>query len=300
MALARGTAPQRLITVLLDNHPNAYPQSGMDSATIVFEALAEYGITRYMAVYAPGISPDAVEIGPVRSARPYFVEWAQGFGAVFVHAGGSPAGLALAESAVEIANMDALLGSGSRYFWRNADRDAPHNLYTNSDELQQFIADQDAADFGPAAYGFLFKPDSPEDQRPASQQMEYYFIYAEDPVSWEYDPQANDYLRYRRGRAHIDARTGEQLRFKNVVVLEVQEELILGDDKGRIEQQVVGEGSARMFTDGVERDVRWSKPSQAAPLHLYDAKGDEVLFNAGSIWIAAIPSLDHLTVEGGD
>ena len=76
LALPRGAVPQRLEAVMLDNHPNAYPQTGMDKAPLVFEALAEFGITRYMAVFAPGISPVAKVIGPVRSARSYFVQWA--------------------------------------------------------------------------------------------------------------------------------------------------------------------------------------------------------------------------------
>src|SRR6266545_5705699 len=91
--LARGALRQRPIIVMIDNHPDAYPQTGLDHAAVVFEALAEFGVTRFMAVYAPGITPDAPQIGPIRSTRLYFAQWALGFHALYVHAGGSPQGL---------------------------------------------------------------------------------------------------------------------------------------------------------------------------------------------------------------
>src|SRR6185369_11335241 len=85
--LARGALTQRPIIVMIDNHPDAYPQAGLDHAAVVFEALAEFGVTRFMAVYAPGITPAAKQIGPVRSTRLYFAQWAMGFHALYGHAG---------------------------------------------------------------------------------------------------------------------------------------------------------------------------------------------------------------------
>jgi hypothetical protein len=94
-----------------------------------------------------------------------------------------------------------------------------------------------------------------------------------------------------------DAASGEALRFKNVVVLEVKEAPIPGDPKGRIEQQVIGEGRARLFLDGVEREVTWRKEADSAPLALLDPAGQEVRLNAGPVWIVALPTLENLTVE---
>lgn len=297
LALARGTASERLIAVLFDNHPAAYPQTGMDTAVMVFEALTEYGLTRYMAIFAPGISPDAPEIGSVRSVRSYFVEWAIGLNAVFVHAGGSPEGLLLAETATEIVNVDALLNKTAVYFYRSDDREAPHNLYTSSELLQEFIADTDAAPFDPDQHGFLFKADTPAERRPANQRISYYFVEADDPVGWIYDNETNGYYRLRRDQPHIDGRTGEQLWFKNVVVMEVTHVAIPNDDAGRIDLEVIGEGRARLFMDGVEREMEWRKSAPASPLRFYDVAGDEVALNAGPVWIAALPTLENLTVE---
>jgi hypothetical protein len=296
-AFARGAITRRPFVIMIDNHPAAYPQLGLDKAAIVFESLAEFGLTRFMAVYAPGISPEADAIGPVRSARLYFVQWAMGFGAMYVHAGGSPESLALVAETDTIVNLDALFGAQSGYFERSPRRDAPHNLFTSSAELERAAAAIDTATFARDDVGFAFKPDAPESARPESQRLVYFFLYQEDSAGWEYDRQTNSYLRLRRGQPAQDGVTGEQLRAKNVVVMEVREAPIPGDDKGRIEQQVVGEGRARLFMDGVEREVLWRKSTPEAPLGFFEAGGAEVQLNAGSVWIVALPELDNLTVE---
>lgn len=296
-AFARGSAHRRPIVVMIDNHPDSYPQSGLDNATMVVEALAEFGVTRYMAVFVPGISPDTVVIGPVRSTRTYFVQWAMGFNAVYVHAGGSPEGLQLAETAAELANMDALRSEAETYFYRSTTRVAPYNLYISLESILRFGDDTSAGRFDPSEQGYLFQPDKPAEQRPESQRIDYFFLYAEDPVGWTYDPQTNGYVRTRRGQPHRDAQSGKQLWFKNIIVMEVAEAPIPGDDKGRIEQQVIGEGRARLFADGIEREVYWRKPSAAAPLRFYDAQSQEITLTDGTIWVAVLPSLNHLSVH---
>jgi Protein of unknown function (DUF3048) N-terminal domain/Protein of unknown function (DUF3048) C-terminal domain len=296
-ALARGALTRRPIVVMIDNHPDAYPQTGLDRAAVVFEALAEFGVTRFMAVYAPGITPDAPQIGPIRSTRLYFAQWAMGFHALYAHAGGSPQGLELVQNTDQLINLEALKEANLRYFSRSSDRAAPHNLYASSADLEQATADLDGGAYDHPEVGFLFKPDAPAAQRPAAQQLNYFFIYQEDDAGWEYDPQSNGYLRLRRGRPARDAATEKQLWTKNVVVIEVAEARIAGDDKGRIDQEVLGTGEARVFMDGVERAAKWRKPRAAEPLSFYDASGDELHLNAGPVWIVALPALDNLTVQ---
>jgi hypothetical protein len=282
---------------MIDNHPVAYPQTGLDHAAVVFEALAEFGVTRFMAVYAPGITTDASRIGPVRSTRLYFAQWAIGFHALYAHAGGSPQGLELVESTDQLVNLDALKAASSSYFGRDPEHDPPHNLYTSSAELERAANDLSVADLDQPDLGFLFKSDAPDQQRPAAQQLDYFFIYREDSAGWSYDRQTNGYLRLRRGKPARDAATDEQLWAKNVVVIEVEEAPIAGDPKGRIEQDVIGSGRARVFMDGVEREVTWRKDTAAAPLRFFDDASTETRLNAGPVWIVALPSLDNLTVE---
>ncbi|PDV97657.1 DUF3048 domain-containing protein [Candidatus Chloroploca asiatica] len=297
LTLVRGSVTARPYAVMLDNHPMAYPQVGLNQAPLVFEALAEFGITRYMALFVPGITPELPTIGPVRSARSYFVEYAKGMQAVYVHAGGAPDALTMARTSVELLDMDALRVDAERYFRRVGDRQAPHNLFTSTRELAAFAEAQALAEVDLSEMGFLIKPDLPLVRRPVAQQLSYYFLYRESFVAWKYDRTSNSYLYFRQNRPHVDGATGQQLRFKNVVVLEVPERPIPGDPKQRIEQQVIGEGPARVFLDGRMIEATWRKGAGFAPLRIYGPGGTELTLNGGPVWIAVLPSLDHLTVE---
>jgi hypothetical protein len=297
LALPRGSVTARPFVVMIDNHPKAYPQTGLNQAPLVFEALAEFGITRYMAVFVPGISPELQTIGPVRSARAYFVEWAKGLRGVYSHAGGSPDALTMAQTSIEILNMDALRKDAGAFFRRSQQRAAPHNLYTSSADLAAFAASKKADTPDLRELGFPLKADAAASQRPASQRLRYFFIYKEAYVSWSYDKASNSYLYFRQARPHVDAATGEQLRFRNVIVMEVPERPIPGDAKGRIEQQVIGEGAARIFMDGRMVEGTWRKGAGFAQLQFFGGDGKEIALNAGPVWVAAIPSLRNLTVE---
>ncbi|HMO57804.1 MAG TPA: DUF3048 domain-containing protein [Roseiflexaceae bacterium] len=298
-ALARGSLTRRPFVVMLDNHPNAYPQTGMNQAAIVFEALAEFGLTRFMAVYVPETLADDQQIGPVRSARLYFVQWAMGLQGLYAHAGGSPEALSLLAQTDEVVDLDALFRVGVNYYVRSSSRAAPHNLYTSGGALERAAAEfgADAPLASVAEVGFLFKNDAAEASRPASQRINYFFLYREDDVSWEYNPAINSYLRIRRTAPARDAVSGEQLQTKNLIVMEVFEAPIPGDDKGRIEQQVIGEGRARLYMDGVEREVIWRKSSADTQLSFFDPSGAEVQLNPGPVWLVALPSLDNLSVS---
>jgi hypothetical protein len=293
-SFARGSIERRPWMIMIDNHPDAYPQSGLDKATIVFEGLAEYGITRFSAVYLDGVSEDVGEIGPVRSTRVYFVQWAMGFQPVYVHAGGSPDGVQLAETTARVVNFEVLKVGG--YAWRDQRRLAPHNLYISSERLRAFAADRGAAELDDQSAGLLYDRFA-ADPTPDATAIDYFFLDTSSRAGWRYDAASNSYQRTMRGRPHVDRVTGEQLRTQNVVVMEVAEALRPGDDKQRIDQQVVGEGQARIFYAGRALDATWRKPAPEAPLRFYDSNGEEVVFNAGQVWIAAIPTLDRLTVE---
>ncbi|WP_245863659.1 DUF3048 domain-containing protein, partial [Candidatus Viridilinea mediisalina] len=300
LTLQRGSVRERPYVIMFDNHRDAYPQTGMNQAPLVIEALAEFGITRYMGIYVPGLSPELRTIGPVRSARSYFVEYAKGFRGVFVHAGGSPDALAMVANSVELVDMDALHRNAETFFRRSSDRFAPHNLFTSSAQIEAFLATQQLEKPSDLhEIGFLIKADAPLAQRPASQYLRYHFTYSEAYVAWSYDPSTNSYRYFRQQRPHIDGATGEQLSFKNVIVLEVPERPVPGDTQGRIQQNVIGEGAARIFMDGQMSEAVWRKGAGFAQLQLFDARDREVALNPGPIWIAAIPSLDHLSVEGG-
>ena len=290
---------------MIDNHPDAYPQTGLDEAAVVFEALAEYGVTRYMALYAPELVPVQGEIGPVRSARMYFVQWAMGFRAIYTHAGGSPAGLdrLAADNNSLVIDIDLVYLEDRgifSYSRRERGRLAPHNLYTSQAGVELFGVERAAESLQTdvSQVGFLYAADDPAQgaANPASS-INYYFLYSDDPAGWNYDPATNEYYRTRRNRPHVDAVSGQQLSFKSVVMMEVNEAPIPGDPKGRIDQDVIGEGPAVVFANGGQTAATWRKESEEGPLRFYDESGAEIVFPAGPLWIAAIPSLGNLTVN---
>jgi hypothetical protein len=292
-SFARGAIGQRPWMVMIDNHPDAYPQSGMDHAAMVFEGLAEFGITRFIALYVDGATPDVGEIGPVRSTRLYFAQWAMGFHPVYAHAGGSPDGVQLAESTDQFINFEALRQPS--YTWRDQQRLAPHNLYTKSALLRAFAADKNVSGLDDPAQGYLFQQIEPG--ATDATQIDYFFLDRSSRAGFTYDPASNGYYRTMRGGAHIDRISGEQLWTRNVVVMEVAEAARAGDEKQRIDQEVVGTGAARVFLAGRTIEGSWRKETADGPLRFYDANGDEVVFNLGPIWVAAIPTLERLTTQ---
>ena len=291
----RGVLTARPWTVMIDNHPDAYPQSGLDRAAVVIEGLAEFGITRFMATYADGITPDAAEIGPVRSTRLYFAQLAMSFHPIYGHAGGSPDGEELVRTTRELVNFDADVQAG--YSYRDHQRQAPHNLYTSSELLRAFAQDTGTADFDDQNVGYLYGETAPGGA--AAISIDYSLGAPSSAASWLWSPADGVYYRSQGGTAHVDRITSVQVSAANVVAMQVDGGQRPGDDKGRIDQNVVGSGVARVFRDGRIVEATWAKDSAPAPLRFYDAAGAEIRFAPGAIWIVMIPSLDRLSLDEG-
>lgn len=309
--LVRGSVIKRPITVMIDNHQDAEPQSGFSHAAVVFEALAEGGITRFMMVFNAD-QPLPSAIGPVRSTRLYYGQLAMGFKAVHVHAGGSPAGLNLMATSTQTVDVDALKRAHSAPFYRTKTNVAPHNLFTSGDGIAAHVAAKNATYInapssdasGAAQYsadsdvGYIYRGDGDPATRPAGMQIAYYFLSKATGASWTYDPRCNCYLRVVRGKAAKDANTKAQITTKNVVVLEVPSQRIMGDPKGRMDVSVIGKGRAVLCQDGQVFDVEWRKEAADAPLRFYYLDGvTEVSMVNGPIWMAIIPTLERLSIR---
>ncbi len=289
LPVARARTQLRPIIVMIDNHPDAVPQSGLDKAAVVYEALAEGGITRFMAVF-DAASPAADEIGPVRSARIYYVNWALPYHPIYVHAGGSPGALNTLPTLSAVDNTDLLVDGPS---WRSSDRLMPHNLYISSASMEQWAAAQGMSAGDYADNRLLHKPDQP---RPDHPRISFDFgTISRSDVVWSYNAAGNNYLRTMWGQAHYDRITGQQLSAKNVIILFTTRADIIGDEKGRIEVGTVGGGDALFAVDGTVLAGRWQKDSDAAPLRFYDSNGAEMQFNRGNMWIEVLPNGQQIT-----
>lgn len=285
-AAAGSLANRRPIAVTIDNYsPDARPQSGLDRADIVFETLAEGGITRFMAIYQ---RHDASVIGPVRSTRLYFNSWAAGLGVIFGHDGGNVDSLKQLPQLTSIFNVDADRTFGP--FYRVNTRAVPHNEYTSTKALRSFAAAHGGSITGSPS-SFPFKADAPASQRPAHFTLSIDFSYGAYNVQWQYDPGANDYLRFMGGVPHVDAITGKQLTAKNVVVMRTVESADYDPfTPGAIRLKTEGSGPVTVYRDGRAVTGTWDKSSVQSPLRWLAPNGQPIPLDRGPTWVEVVPN----------
>jgi hypothetical protein len=277
-----------LFAVQVENMVDARPLSGIARANLVYETLAEAGITRLLAIYT---ADDSVsEIGPVRSARPYFVDWASEFGALYAHSGGSPEALSLIPS-YNVLDLNEF--ANGKYFWRSSARYAPHNLYTSTERLNNaFTAKNGAAE---NFTSWLFKDETPVDARPEEEKrIKIYFSTNTYEADWQYSRDSNDYLRYEGGLIQQD-RDGKEVRAKNIAVQFTSISVI--DDVGRKKIDTIGSGQASIFQDGIRIDGTWKKDAKGKRTKFYDSTGAEIKFNPGVTWVEVAPTGTKVAME---
>ncbi len=276
-------AARPITGVIIENHPDARPQSGLGQAGVVYEANAEGGITRFLAFFLDQ-RPDAV--GPVRSLRTYFLDWALEFNSPVAHAGGNADALDLV-SPLGMKDMNAL-GSASDGFYRTTDKYAPHNLYTNSDKLGAL--EQRYGFAKPAS--FTVSPRKADTPNPAAPHPNIHidYSYAGYQVDYKYSAATNDYGRWLSGIPHFDRNTNTQIRVKNIVV----EMMPTSYGTTRIGEstvimQTVGRGQGWVLRDGDAIPCTWVKDSHNARTKLLDASGAEIPLDAGNTWYSIVP-----------
>ena len=273
---------RRPLAVMIENSPAARPQSGLNKADIVYEMLAEGDITRFMAVFLHG---DAGELGPVRSARPYFIERALDYNAVYVHCGGSEAAKQMV-SQEQVAHLDEF-SIGRRAFWRVRTRKAPHNLYTDTEKLRR-VAAQKGYEEMPEITPFRFSEageTAAAGRASAGPTIHYPRVY--NVAMFKYDNKQKLYKRYTGGRPHKDSFTGEQLTARNIIVQYVNTKVI--DEAGRRAMNMEGSGRALLFTGGKVYEGRWNKAGLRSRTVFSDEYGEEFKLNPGQTWIEVVP-----------
>lgn len=279
-------AARHPIAVMIDDLSPARPQSGFSAASVVWHAPAEGGIPRYMLVFQENIPTD---VGPVRSARHYYIAWAAELRALYVHAGGSPQALALLRAKGNgqlVYNADEFRWGGS--FHRVTTRFAPHNLYTSGKSLRGIAAAVGAKDEGLKS-PWRFARDAALGWRPVGGRIEV--AYRANAIRYDYDRRSNAYRRSVTGeKRQIDAATKRRVAPKNVVVMLVQfAPLNDGSNKKRLEAQVVGTGPAWIATNGVTIKGTWKKTSLSAPTRFFDKAGKPVVLTVGQTFIQVMP-----------
>ena len=263
--------------VMIENSPDARPQSGLTSAGVVFEAIAEGGITRFLTLFQDA-QPDY--IGPVRSVRPYYLDWLQGFDAAVAHAGGSNDALDKIKSD-GVKDLDQFFNAGA--YERVKGRYAPHNLYTSSAKLDALQA---AKGFTSSTFeGFTRKADA-KLATPTAKSIDLSISGFYYNPHFDYDATTNTYKRSMQGKPHIDEKSGAQIAPKVLIANIMQYRII--DSVGHSGYNTIGSGTSYIFQDGGVTVGTWEKASRTAQIVFKDANGAVLPLNAGQTWISAV------------
>ena len=290
---------QHPIAVMIDDHKDARPQSGFNAADIVWQAPAEGGIPRYMLVFQSRLPS---RLGPIRSARQYYIEWAAEWRAMYAHIGGSPQALATLAAKGHgqlVYNADGLRFDGSDMF-RTTDHAAPHNLYTDTKHLKAMEAAVGAKD-GPVTPVWSFDAPLAADARPQGTTITIHYPY--ETIRYRYDAATNTWLRYIDGSktAQVDAADGRPVTPTNVVILRMRFGPLNDGhpNKHRLEAQNVGSGEAVIATNGRVVHGRWKKASIDAPTLLYGPDGSPISLTAGQTFVQVIALSYPYEVKAG-
>lgn len=283
-------AKRPVTAIMVENSLNARPQSGLQDAGVVFEAIAEAGITRFMAIYQDA---EPQYIGPVRSLRPYYLDFATPFQASVAHVGGSPDALAqIRSSGSGVTDLDQFFNSGA--YWRQSNRDAPHNVYTSFANLDQL--NQSKGHLESSYVSWPRKKDSPM-RSPSAKTIDLAISGPDYNVRYDWDAPSNTYQRSEGGKPHIvttsaDNATGQQLHPKVVIALVTN--LVNGelDASGAYysDYTVSGNGQAYIFQDGGVTQGNWSKEGRGGQFTFTDNSGNAIKLNAGQTWITLVQS----------
>jgi hypothetical protein len=307
---------RRPLAVMIENTPDARPQSGMSQADVVFEAVAEYGITRFMGLFYCDVQVADTTLAPIRSARTYFVDWASGFNApMYVHVGGAntpgPADALgqISDYGWNGQNDINQFSVGYPTFVRDYNRipgkdiQTEHTMVTSTEKLWAIAAKRGWTNMSPkrtlgrtttggtdwkANYQGWSFVDGQANQGSVTS-ISYSFM-GDSPtyaVQWNYDAATNSYKRNHGGELHTDLNDSQPVIAKNVVVL-------LTTEKGPIDElkhmlyTTTGTGEALVFNNGQVTQATWSKKDRTSELLLSDSKGKPLSLVRGQVWISVL------------
>jgi hypothetical protein len=314
---------RRPLGIMVENHLDARPQSGLSFSDVVYEAVAEGGITRFLSVY---YCKDAPYVGPIRSARVYYIDLISGYGAypLYTHVGGANCNKTTGSGCDNGAPADALgtldklgwVGYNDMnfipfpYMWRNYERlpgvATEHTVYSTTQKLYDYAAkERDLTDVDDKGVKWdkdfvpwKFKDDQPSSSPTAAKiTFEFWSKTPDYAVEWDYNKATNSYSRLNGGKPHIDKDTNKQLTAKNVLIAFAKEtEVNDGYDLGQhMLYKVVGSNDAIVFMDGKVVKGTWKKTTSEDQMRFYDSAGNEIKLNRGKDWIEIVPEGNTIT-----
>ena len=278
----------RVISVVFDNHPKAKWQSGLKDAEVIYEFPVEGPYTRYLGLYLIN-SPDS--LGPIRSARPYFVTMAWQFDSIFVHVGGSEQAKADVRN-LNMAEIDGLTSS-SKVFWRMSHKRAPNNMYSSMEVLRQ--VQEDRGYRGNSEFeGFVFDMESLP--RSGERAEDILITYNdENNTRYIYDPEIQRYERYKEGTRHVDESDESGLYADNIIIQENSMRVL--DKEGRLGITMEGQGEGKFISHGVVEDIKWVKDNRKAKILYLNKDNEEIRLSPGTTWIQVVKPGTSITID---
>ena len=293
---------QRPIGVMFNNIKAALPQIGLSNCDIIYEVLAEGGITRFEGIIFDYASLGS--LGSIRSSRPYYVNIARAYDAVYIHAGGSEAAYSLM-SQTKIDHFDGVRGNfyvnGALLFWRDQNRlnsgyATEHTMFARGTDIAQAIQDRNIrTKLNDASYtAFAFDPafESIGSGKAANYvKIPHSTYYTSE---FNYDSSTGLYSHTHYNTAHVDGETGEQIKTTNVFLLYTKQKI--ADSYGRREVTLTGEGEGSYLNGGEYIDIIWKRENDDAPFKYYNLDGSELKVEQGKSYICLVDVATQNTV----
>ncbi len=315
---------KRPILTMIENHVDARPQSGLSRADIVYEAVAEGGITRFMGVFYCAAQADDMKVGPVRSARIYFVNLAAEYNTpVYMHVGGGNCSRDEASGQCTSNKKAWALEELQKMGWRKPGG----NDFDTIGDIGVPVMKRDFNRLGAGVQlatehtylGFLnfawkeaqkrgytnkmpdgkewlagftpWKLGTPDTSKTVPATNISYEFWKNSPdfnVSWKYDATTKTYLRNLAGAPHIDLDNKKQLSASNLIIQFAKEDGPLDEHKHMF-YDVISSGTGYYFHDGVGQEIKWKKAKQAERTIFTDSAGKEIVFTPGQFWVSILP-----------
>ena len=306
----------RPIAVMIDNHSGAWPQANLNKAYLVYEIIVEGGETRLMAVFK---GQDLEKIGPIRSSRHYFLDYALENDAIYVHHGWSPQ----AQSDISTLNVNNINGiqESSNDFWRVKDKQSPHNMFTSTASILKIAERKGYAitsnkksvlNYVARDVNLKEKYDNTDKTKESvsttsNEESDNEVIEANkiviphstlQTVEYDYDENSKTYIRYARGKVQTDYITGENIQTKNIIIT-MCDNYTLDDseNKGRQGLKNIGTFDGYYITDGYAIPIKCVKESRTAQTQYKDLKGNIIEVSDGNTFINICPQNAKIEIE---
>lgn len=267
------------VAVVVENYPDARPQSGLIEADVVYETVAEGGITRFLVIYKHN---KAENIGPIRSARTYFAELANELGVIFAHVGGNSDVLQelRGQKYFNLINLDQFFWE--KYFQRIASRKIPHNVFSSTEVLSGFLKEQNKnlrqAEKLPVTEIFTGEA--------MAKKITIDFSLKDYLVEYLYNEQLKTYERSLAGKPHIDAETKKVLSASNVIIQYVKTWPVKSDTPFSISMDLENGGKAVVFAEGKSIEGKWKKTDRT---RYFNSQDQEISIVPGQTWVELVP-----------